>query len=111
MAEKFGIDGIEVWHGELPAKERREALRLAMEYDLYVSGGDDHSSLLGGQYYRFEHPEETKYFFPARSLGTTQYFFEEIRDKKKKPDRKKVMQELLDNDELWQKTGGITDNL
>ncbi len=109
MAEKFGIDGIEVWHGELPAKERREALRLAMEYDLYVSGGDDHSSLLGGQYYRFEHPEETKYFFPARSLGTTQYFFEEIRDKKKKPDRKKVMQELLDNDELWQKTGGIND--
>ena len=104
------LDGIEVWHSELPAWERREALRLAMEYDLYVSGGEDHSGLLGGQYYRFEKPEETKYFFPPRTLGTTKYFFEEIRDKKKKPDRKAVMQELLDNDELWQKTGGIHDN-
>ena len=111
MAERFGIEGIEVWHGELPAKERREALRLAMEYDLYVSGGDDHSSLLGGQYYRFEHPEETKYFFPPRSLGTTKYFFEEIRDRKKKPDRKEVMRELIENDDLWQITGGIIDNL
>ena len=104
------IDGIEVWHGELPAWERREALRLAMENDLYVSGGEDHSGLLGGQYYRFEKPEETKYFFPPRTLGTTKYFFEEIRDKKKKSDRKQIMQELIDNDELWQRTGGINDD-
>ena len=108
---EYGVDGLEVWHSELPAWERREALKLAMECDLYVSGGDDHSSLLGGQYYRFEHPEETKYYFPAGTLGTTQYFFEEIRDKKKKPDRKAVMKELIDDDELWQITGGIIDKV
>lgn len=111
LLTEIGIDGLEVWHSELPAPERREALKLAMEHDLYVSGGDDHSGLLGGQYYRFEHPEETKYYFPARTLGTTQYFFEEIRDMKKKPDRKEVMRELLENDELWQKTGGIIDDI
>ena len=110
MVDKFGIDGVEVWHVELPAWERRRALRLAMENDLYVSGGDDHSGLLGGQYYRFEHPEQTKYFFPPQTLGTTKYFFEEIRDVKKKSDRKEVMKELLDNDDIWQMTGGIIDN-
>ena len=109
LLEKGLIDGIEVWHGELTARERREALKIALENDLYVSGGEDHSGLLGGQYYRFEHPEETKYFFPQRTLGTTKYFFEEIRDKQKKPDRKAVISELLANDELWQKTGGIND--
>ena len=110
LIEKRLLDGIEVWHGELPAWERREALKIAMENDLYVSGGEDHCGLLGGQYYRFERPEESKYFFPPRTLGTTRYFFEEIRDKKKKPDRKSVMQQLLDNEELWQRTGGIIDN-
>lgn len=111
MVDRFGIEGVEVWHGELPAWERREALALARDCDLYVSGGDDHSGLLGGQYYRFEHPEETKYFFPPQTLGTSRYFFEEIRDRKKKPDRKEVMGRLLENEELWQMTGGIIDKM
>ena len=106
----LGLDGIEVWHGDLSAETRRAALAKALEHDLYVSGGEDHSGLLGGQYARYERPEETHFYFPARTLGTTKYFFEEIRDKRKKPDRKAVMRELLANDELWQKTGGMIDN-
>lgn len=100
---KEGLDGLEVWHSELDGGERREALTIARDLDLYVSGGDDHSGLLGGQYYRFEHPEETKYYFPPLTLGTTKYFFEELRDRKKKPDRKEVMDALLADDSLWER--------
>ena len=100
---KEGLDGLEVWHSLLDAAERREALSIARELGLYVSGGDDHAGLLGGQYYRFEHPEETKYFFPPLTLGTTKYFFEEIRDMKKKPDREAVMDALLADDSLWER--------
>lgn len=106
---EYGIDGIEVWHGLLTGKERRQALALARQYDLYVSGGADHEGLLGGQYRRFENPQESKYYFPPLSLGTTKYFYEEIRDKQKKADRKQIMSQLLDNDSLWITNGGILD--
>lgn len=100
---KDGLDGLEVWHSLLEAPERREALTMARDLGLYVSGGDDHSGLLGGQYYRFEHPEETKYFFPPLSLGTTKYFFEEIKDMKKKADRADVINELLADESIWER--------
>ena len=101
---RVGLDGLEVWHGDLDAEERRQALTVARDHGLFVSGGDDHSGLLGGQYYRFEHPEETKYFFPPLSLGTTKYFFEEIRDMKCSSDRRDVMDEMLKNDSIWIRT-------
>jgi len=106
---EYGIDGIEVWHGLLTGKERRQALALAREYDLYVSGGADHEGLLGGQYKRFENPQETKYYFPPLSLGTTKYFYEEIRDKQKKADRRQVMTRMLEDESLWITNGGILD--
>lgn len=105
----YGIDGIEIWHGLLTGKERRQALALAREYDLFVSGGADHEGLLGGQYRRFENPQETKYYFPPLSLGTTKYFYEEIRDQQKKADRRKVMTQMLEDDRLWITNGGILD--
>ena len=37
---------------------------IARDQKLFISGVDDHSGLLGGQYYRFKNPEETKYYFP-----------------------------------------------
>ena len=103
---KYGLDGIEVWHGDLSIEERKEALKLARELDLYVSGGPDHSGLLGGEYARYENPEDTIYYFPPLTLGTTKYFYEEIRDNKKKPDRLAVMDELLANSDIWVTTGG-----
>lgn len=99
----------EVWHGELPAKERREALRLAMEYDLYVSGGDDHSGLPRGEYARYEHPEETVYWLEPLSAGTTEFFFNEIKNLKKNPDRQATFDELLNNEEIWVLAGSHYD--
>ena len=104
-----GIDGIEVWNSMLKGKDRRRALEIAKEFDLYVSGGADHEGLLGGQYARFEHPEETIYYFPPLSLGTTEFFYKEIRDKKKNPDRIAVMEAMLADDSLWISNGGIMD--
>lgn len=45
----------------------------------------------------------------ASFIGTTKYFYEELRDKTKKADRQSVMVELLADDELWVTNGGIRD--
>lgn len=98
---EMGIDGIEVWHSMLDIKARREALTLAEKYDLFVSGGADHEGLLGGEYSRYEHPEETIFWAPPLTLGTTKFFYEEIRDAKKHPDRKKVFADMLADESIW----------
>ena len=105
----YGIDGIEVWHSLLTGADRRKALEIAKNHDLYVSGGADHSGLLGGQYLRYEKPEETRFYFPPLTLGTTRFFYEELRDKKKNADRQDVMQRMLADDSLWVSNGGIQD--
>ena len=84
-------------------------MEIAREYDLFVAGGADHEGLLGGQYTRYAEPEKTKYYFPPLTLGTTKYFYEELRDQKKKADRQSVMDALLADDELWITNGGIHD--
>ena len=108
---KHGIDGIEVWHGMLKGSDRRRALALAREYGLYVSGGADHEGLLGGQYLRYENPMETEYYFPPLTLGTTKLFYEEIRDRRKDPERERIMDQMLANDSLWLTNGGILDKI
>lgn len=105
----YGIDGIEVWHGLLKGRDRKRALEIAREYDLYVSGGADHEGLLGGQYSYFENPMQSQFYFPPLTLGTTKYFFEEIRDMKKKADRKEIMDRMISDDSLWITNGGIND--
>ena len=106
---EYGIDGIEVWHSMLKGSDRREALALAKKYDLYVSGGADHEGLLGGQYARYEKPEESPFYFPPLTLGTTKYFYEEIRDRKKGADRREIMDRMLADDSLWVSNGGMLD--
>jgi hypothetical protein len=105
----YGIDGLEVWHSLLTGANRRKVLEIARKNNLYVSGGADHSGLLGGQYSRFEKPEETRFYFPPLTLGTTRYFYEEIRDKKKKADRLDVMDRMLADNSLWISNGGSQD--
>ena len=100
---EMGLDGIEVFHPDLPIEIRREALEAALTHDLYVSGGSDHSGLCGGQYERYADPTATEFYFPPRTLGTTAYFFEELRDLTKKPDRRAVMQALLDDGGIWER--------
>lgn len=80
---KWGLDGIEVWHNGIVRKGyQKECLRLALEYGLYISGGEDHSGLCGGQYKFFEKPEETRFWVDPMSLGTTKDFFDEIKNTK-----------------------------
>lgn len=98
---EWGLDGIEVWHSMLDIKERREALELAKKYDLYVSGGADHEGLCGGEYSRYEHPEETIFWVPPLTVGTTKYFYEEIRDAKKNPERQKEFDRMLADESIW----------
>ena len=106
---EYGLDGLEVWHSMLPIKERREALELAKKHDLYVSGGCDHEGLLGGEYARYEHPEDTIFWLPLLSAGTTEFFFNEIKNMKKSPDRQKAFDELLDRPEIWVTSGSYYD--
>lgn len=92
---KMGIEGLEVWHHMLPPEERRQALEVAMKYNMYVSGGADHAGLCGGQYARYEHPEQTPYYFPECTLGTTKDFFGEIRDGHLSEGRAELIRDIL----------------
>ena len=98
---EMGLDGIEIWHSLLDIKERRAALELAKKYDLYVSGGCDHEGLLGGEYARYEHPEDTIYWLEPLSAGTQEFFFNEIKNMKKSPDRATEFDKLLNDEEIW----------
>jgi hypothetical protein len=81
---QWGLDGLEVWHNGLVRRGyQKEALRLALEYDLYISGGEDHSGLCGGQYSYYEDYKNCPFYVDPLSTGTTKEYFEEIRDKKK----------------------------
>ena len=87
----YGLDGLEVWHHALSEERRKEAFEIAMEKDLYISGGSDHEGILGGQYERYEcPPEETPFYAPEKSLGTAKIFFDEIKNRKLSPDRKYI---------------------
>ena len=93
----LGLDGLEVWHnGMVRHGYQREALRLALEYDLYISGGEDHSGPCGGQYKFFENPKETRCWVEPKTLGTTKEFFEEIRDMKKMPGREEIIKGYME---------------
>ena len=79
-----GIEGIELCRGA-HAEKRQRILDLALEKNLFISGGTDHSGLCGGLYSSFGSEEElmqsVKYIEPL-TAGTTKEFFDEIKNKK-----------------------------
>lgn len=84
----IGIEGIEVWHSDLNAEQRARALAIALDKDLYVSGGSDHSGLLGGLYSSYPTEEALKaspHYIPLRSTGVPQGFFEELVSRRRAP--------------------------
>ena len=101
---KIGLDGIEVWHGCLTIEQRRASFVMAERYDLYVSGGSDHEGLCGGEYKRYEHPEDTQFWFPPLTLGTTAFFADELLARHKNPARRAIMRQMLDNAAIWERT-------
>ncbi len=98
-----GLDGLEVWHSLLSIEQRREALTLARDYDLFASGGSDHEGLCGGEYRRYEHPEETEFWFPPLTLGTTEFFSDELLAGKKSADRRDAIDALLADEGNWER--------
>ena len=98
-AEKLvseGLAGIEVWHSMLSPAERNEALALAETYDLFVSGGSDHEGICGGQYARLEEPEKSPWYAPPCTLGTTEYFFRELKERRLFPDRRTAIHTAME---------------
>lgn len=93
---EYGLDGLEVWHQVLTPAEKEEALRVAAEKELFVSGGEDHEGLCGGQYSRYPDPTVLPFYAEPLSLGTTEKFFREIQSRKKDPDRKAYIASLLE---------------
>ena len=93
---EYGIEGIEVWHSTLTDEEKREALKLALKHNLYISGGSDHEGLCGGQYKYYEHPEEMHFWAEPCSLGTTKEFFDEIKNQKLMPNREEYIMKYIE---------------
>ncbi len=92
---EMGLSGLEAWHHLLTPEERLEALKIAKEHKLYISGGSDHDGLCGGYYSSFENPEESQFYVPECSCGTQEFFFREIKTRTLNPDRDAVIEECI----------------
>lgn len=78
---EYGLRGIETWHPDHSDEEAVEAERLAKEYDLYESGGTDHSGLMGGQYKYFGGADENPYYIPSLKYGVSEENFFRIKER------------------------------
>ena len=92
----LGVEGLEVWHPDLTEDEVVEALKIARDNNLYVSGGTDHSGLCGGQYPFYENPENCPWYVPELSMGTTKELFEEIKNRSLLQGRGELLGEYLE---------------
>ena len=96
-----GIEGIEVLHPDIPAEEQERAIRIALEKDLFVSGGSDHSGLCGGCYSSFPTEEELKksiFYIPEMSAGVTEGFYRELKERKINREYRANLQKRLTNE-------------
>ena len=92
--KEHGLLGVEVWHHNLTAEEQLATLRLAVEEDLFVSGGSDHSGLMGGQYDRFPTPRACPGYAEPLTLGTQELFFRELSERTlaTRAERKRILE-------------------
>lgn len=79
---EMGLDGLEVYHPDVPKAQQEEALRIALEKDLFIAGGSDHSGLCGGMYATYENPKESEFYIDPLSCGTYELHFRELLNKK-----------------------------
>ena len=92
----MGLSGLEVWHHLLTPDERLEALKIAKEHKLFISGGSDHDGLCGGYYSSYEHPEGSEFYVPECSCGTQEFFFREIKTRTLRPEREAVIEGCIE---------------
>lgn len=74
----YGLDGTEVFHPDLSPEEHAKALELAYKYNLFISGGTDHSGLCGGMYETYENPKGSLHWMEPQSRGTSEQHFREL---------------------------------
>lgn len=79
---EMGLEGIEVWHYDLDEEEQRQALRLAYDKGLYISGGSDHRGPCSGYYERAVDLKNSLCYMEPRTCGTTKLHFDEIKNRK-----------------------------
>ena len=79
---EMGICGLEVSHHLLTPEEQTAAIQLAIEKNLYISGGSDHKGQCSGYYERYETPQLARCYAPPLSLGTSKEYFNEIKNKR-----------------------------
>ena len=80
-----GIQGLEVWSADMALEEREKAYKIGIERNLFISGGSDHSGLCGGYYSSYKTEEELKnseHYIEPLSVGTTEHFYNEIKEGK-----------------------------
>lgn len=77
---EMGIEGLEVWNYYLTQRQEAQAIRMAYDKGLYISGGSDHYGRCDGYY--GDNPILSGGYIPELSAGTYKLFFEEIRDRK-----------------------------
>ena len=73
--------GIETWHPDHTDEEAEAAEELAKKYNLYISGGTDHSGLMGGQYQYYEGKDENPYYIPSGKYGVTEENFRKLKER------------------------------
>ena len=98
---EYGVEGIEVLHPDIPPEEQERAIRIALEKDLFVSGGSDHSGLCGGCYSGFPNEEElhkSSLYIPEMSAGTAEGFFRELKERKLDKEYRANLQKRLTNE-------------
>ena len=81
---EMGIEGLEAWHPLMTDEEKIQALKLAYDKSLYISGGSNHSGYCSGLYKRYHNISECPYYKPHLSFGTTKEYFEEIKNRELK---------------------------
>lgn len=79
---ELGLGGIEVWHRMLTPEERVQAEALAKKHNLYISGGTDHSGMLGGlDHYEPDGKLPEKHNVPSLMHGTSEENFRNIKNR------------------------------
>lgn len=78
---KIGLGGIETWHPDHSDEEAIAAEELAKKYNLYISGGTDHSGIMGGQYKFYEGKDENPYYIPSMKYGVSEENFRKLKDR------------------------------
>ena len=80
-----GIEGIEVIHPSLNYEIKERAYKIAMERNLFISGGTDHSGYCSGFYTSCPEGMDIRYFrkyLEPCSVGVEERFFRELKDRK-----------------------------